>query len=203
MEGSNTGWIWGVIVLIIVVLGGWWVLGTGGGTNETGPIKIGFMGPLTGDAAPYGEAARNVVMLATKEINDAGGVNGRQLDVVYEDDKCTGATATEAADNYLYTVCLNEFLGGTDRVGAFTLSVFEHSFNLSPVNTTCCIYFIERKLYRIAERLSIHGSIAGKWTDYTNLDRAGSVCAAPRTEDPPSAQDHNNECHDAPDPACV
>ena len=61
------------------------------------PIKIGFMGPLSGDAAVYGEPYRNMVELAINEINAAGGVNGAQLVPIYEDAKCNGKDATAAA----------------------------------------------------------------------------------------------------------
>ena len=36
------------------------------------------IGPVTGDAAIYGEAVKNGAELAVKEINEAGGINGAQ-----------------------------------------------------------------------------------------------------------------------------
>ncbi len=65
------------------------------------PIKIGFMGPLSGDAATYGEPFRNIVELAVNEINDAGGVNGPKLVPIYEDSKCNGKDATAAAQKLI------------------------------------------------------------------------------------------------------
>ncbi len=59
--------------------------------------KVGFSFPLTGDAASYGEPARNVVQLAIDEINDIGGVNGKKLEAIFEDDKCNGKDAANAA----------------------------------------------------------------------------------------------------------
>lgn len=41
-----------------------------------GPIKIGFIGPLTGDVASLGSDDHNGVLLKVKEINDAGGIGG-------------------------------------------------------------------------------------------------------------------------------
>src|SRR4051794_40435523 len=49
-------------------------------------IEIGAFGPITGPAAYIGLAGRDGMNLAIKEINAAGGVNGRKLVAVFEDD---------------------------------------------------------------------------------------------------------------------
>ena len=50
-------------------------------------IKIGLVVPLTGDIKTFGESTRNGAMLAIDEVNAAGGINGRKIDVVTTDDK--------------------------------------------------------------------------------------------------------------------
>jgi branched-chain amino acid transport system substrate-binding protein len=49
-------------------------------------ITIGAHGPITGPAAYIGLGGRDGMMLAVKEINAAGGVNGRKIVVAFEDD---------------------------------------------------------------------------------------------------------------------
>jgi branched-chain amino acid transport system substrate-binding protein len=49
-------------------------------------VTIGAFGPITGPAAYIGLAGRDGMALAVKEINAAGGVNGRKINVVFEDD---------------------------------------------------------------------------------------------------------------------
>jgi branched-chain amino acid transport system substrate-binding protein len=49
-------------------------------------ITIGAHGPITGPAAYIGLAGRDGMLLAIKEINAAGGVNGRKIAAVFEDD---------------------------------------------------------------------------------------------------------------------
>ena len=49
-------------------------------------ITIGAHGPITGPAAYIGLAGRDGMLLAAKEINAAGGINGRKIAVVFEDD---------------------------------------------------------------------------------------------------------------------
>jgi branched-chain amino acid transport system substrate-binding protein len=60
------------------------------------PIKVGFIGPLSGGPSLWGQGARNMVEIATKEINEDGGIDGRELQVTYEDGKCTSDGAVAA-----------------------------------------------------------------------------------------------------------
>src|SRR5437870_485955 len=63
---------------------------------ESGPITIGAVLPLTGDAAHWGIPARNGAELAVDEINRAGGVGGRTLALMIEDDRCQPADGIAA-----------------------------------------------------------------------------------------------------------
>ena len=49
-------------------------------------IKIGVFGPLTGDAAAMGSSEKEAVELAVKEKNDAGGIRGKKIEIIYGDD---------------------------------------------------------------------------------------------------------------------
>ena len=51
-------------------------------------IKIGVAGPYTGGAAAYGDNIKAGVSLKIKEINAAGGINGKQVEAVWGDDLC-------------------------------------------------------------------------------------------------------------------
>lgn len=87
-------------------------LNSGGDSGEAGPIKIGFIAPLTGDAATYGEPAKNIVAMAVEEINAAGGVNGQMLEVIYEDGKCNGKDATSAMNKLVTVDQVKAVIGG-------------------------------------------------------------------------------------------
>ena len=57
-----------------------------GSFAKEGVIKIGGIGPLTGDAALYGNAVKYGAELAVKDINAAGGINGYKVEYKMEDD---------------------------------------------------------------------------------------------------------------------
>ena len=53
------------------------------------PLKIGVLAPLTGSAAEGGRDRIQGAKLATEEVNKAGGVLGRPIELVIEDDQST------------------------------------------------------------------------------------------------------------------
>ena len=64
-------------------------------------LKIGFFGDLTGPTFHFGLSAKNGVLLAADEINHAGGINGRQIDIVIEDDKGSPEIASQVTGNLI------------------------------------------------------------------------------------------------------
>jgi branched-chain amino acid transport system substrate-binding protein len=90
-------------------------------TAQTGPIRIGVVTPLSGTYAGIGQQVRWGLDLATKEINAAGGVSGRQVELVYEDSEANPAVAVQKAEK-LFQVNKVDFLTGTVNSGA-TLAV--------------------------------------------------------------------------------
>ncbi|MEJ2709869.1 MAG: ABC transporter substrate-binding protein [Anaerolineales bacterium] len=65
--------------------------------QAAGTIKIGFFSPTTGFAAADGTSALQSAQLAVKMINDEGGVNGSQLELVYYDDAAAPDQASAIA----------------------------------------------------------------------------------------------------------
>ncbi len=61
------------------------------------PIKIGAVLPFSGGVELYGKQAKLGIDLAAKEINAGGGILGRPVEVIYEDDKTDPAAALDAA----------------------------------------------------------------------------------------------------------
>lgn len=66
--------------------------GCGGSSSEQAEKKadafyIGGIGPTTGAAAIYGNAAKNGAQIAIDEINEAGGINGAQIEYNFQDDQ--------------------------------------------------------------------------------------------------------------------
>ena len=58
-------------------------------------IKIGVMGPLTGNVSVYGQAVVNGASLYLKQVNANGGINGKQIEILTEDEQ---GDATQAVN---------------------------------------------------------------------------------------------------------
>lgn len=58
------------------------------------PLRIPVVSPYAGQLATFGEGVKNGALLAGEELNAAGGIKGRKVEIVLEDDQCA---ATEAA----------------------------------------------------------------------------------------------------------
>jgi branched-chain amino acid transport system substrate-binding protein len=67
------------------------------GEEESTEIKIGVAGAHTGDLAPYGIPTVHAVELYVEKINEAGGIDGKLITLVIEDDQCAPEIATNTA----------------------------------------------------------------------------------------------------------
>ena len=73
------------IVVPIILLGCLLINLTGcGGAKDT--IKIGLQGPMTGDYAYEGKGFQNALNMLVEQVNAAGGINGKQVELIVEDD---------------------------------------------------------------------------------------------------------------------
>jgi branched-chain amino acid transport system substrate-binding protein len=68
---------------------------------ETQGIQIGFFGALTGPQATFALSGRNGVRMAFEEINRAGGVLGKQIELLVEDDRNEPAEAASAVSKLI------------------------------------------------------------------------------------------------------
>lgn len=88
---------------------------------QSTPLRIGVVTPLSGTYAGIGQQVKWGLDLATKEINAAGGVMGRQIELIYEDEEANPAVAVQKAEK-LFQVSKVDFLTGTVNSGS-TLAV--------------------------------------------------------------------------------
>lgn len=94
-----------VIIVVIALFGGLSFTGQFLAQKEfvliQEPIIIGVQTVLSGDAAVYGEYGRKGITLAVEEINSVGGVNGKKLVLIYEDDAADPSKAINALEKLL------------------------------------------------------------------------------------------------------
>jgi branched-chain amino acid transport system substrate-binding protein len=87
--------------IVVTVVFGLVALSPSPAHAQAKPIKIGHVVPLTGEAAEAGRYQKQGAELAAEKINASGGVNGRKLVVVVEDDQTTNPGAVAALQKLL------------------------------------------------------------------------------------------------------
>ncbi|GAA4226222.1 branched-chain amino acid ABC transporter substrate-binding protein [Actinomadura meridiana] len=75
--------------------------GSGGSSGGSGAIRIGVPAPLSGDSASAGQDILAAAKVAAAEINKAGGVDGRDVEIVEADDQCSAQQGAQAAQKLL------------------------------------------------------------------------------------------------------
>lgn len=90
-----------LVVMVVLLSVGLLLTGCGGdkakpAAQASNEIKIGGNFELTGGVANFGKQTSNGILLAFKEINAAGGVNGKQLKLIMADNKSEPAEAVNA-----------------------------------------------------------------------------------------------------------
>jgi branched-chain amino acid transport system substrate-binding protein len=129
-----------------------------------GPIKVGAISPNTGALAAYGAAVSNGIDLAVAEINAAGGVLGRPLQVTHMDDKFD---ATEGANafNKLLSDGVCAVIGSvTSGITAGLASLADASgmLLLTPTATADTVTEGYKGIFRACYKDSFQGLVAAK-----------------------------------------
>ena len=102
--------IW-LIVAIVVIAGIWW--GVSRRPTEEEVIKIGAILDLSGPAASDNAKIKKGIEVALEEINSGGGIKGRKIELVWEDDKCDPKEGVSAFHKLMSSYKFPVIIGGS------------------------------------------------------------------------------------------
>ncbi len=144
-------------------------------------IKLGTIAPRTGSLASFGIAATNGANLAVKEINEAGGINGQQIEVINTDDQsdpteCLNAFNSLVSDGVGLIVgsvtsgCTSAITGAANEEGVVMIA---------PSATADSITTEDDYVFRACYADSFQGAIAAAYAAQSGYTSVGVVyCAA-------------------------
>lgn len=162
MQNKKGLWIFAAILIVL----GFIFFSTGGDRSsqneqELGVIKIGTIGPLTGDAATYGVAMQKAYDFAVAQINEQGGVDGRVIELIHEDAKCNGTDATTATQKLLNVDQVRIILGtcSGEMLAAAQLTQVARALLVSPTATSPDITNAGDLVYRTYPSDAFDGSL--------------------------------------------
>lgn len=113
--------------------------GSGGGSADSGPIKIGMVTPLTGPYAPLGTGDKAAAEQEVKKINAAGGILGRKVELTVVDDKSevpqsVAAYNKMAADRSYSAILSSANVSASTAIGPSAVSTKTPTLTLGPVS---------------------------------------------------------------------
>jgi branched-chain amino acid transport system substrate-binding protein len=103
--------------------------------KEEKEIKIGAILPLTGSAAPYGLNAQRGIQMALDEINSKGGINGKMIEVIFEDSKTDPKESVTALQKLVQANKIRYIIGDVNSSGVLAMAPIaerNHIVLLSP-----------------------------------------------------------------------
>jgi branched-chain amino acid transport system substrate-binding protein len=136
--------------------------------QAAGPMTIGCAGPFTGPNAAFGEQLRRGTNMAVADMNGAGGLLGRQLAVVFEDD-ASDPNQARAAANRLAQRRVPFVLGhfnSSCSIPASEVYAEENILQITPASTNPRLTDRGarfRNVFRTCGRDDQQGAIAGNW----------------------------------------
>ena len=82
-------------------------------TTMQGEVKVGVMQSLTGDLGSYGGPMTDAIKLAAKQVNANGGVLGKQIMILAEDDQTNNVAAVDAVNKLVKVDRVPVIVGAT------------------------------------------------------------------------------------------
>ncbi|MBI5895129.1 MAG: ABC transporter substrate-binding protein [Desulfobacterales bacterium] len=90
--------------------------------QESVPVKVGVVPPLTGTQRNFGEIQKNSFLMGKEEINAAGGIHGRPIELVIEDDQSTIAAGRSAVEKLILQDKVTVLTGGYSSDVTFAMA---------------------------------------------------------------------------------
>lgn len=149
-------------------------------------IKIGYVGPLTGDAISYGVDALNGLKIAVDETNAAGGINGKKIEIIAEDGRCNAADATSAAQKLVNVDKVFAIIGGqcsSETLAMAPITEAQKVIVVSPLSSNADISKAGDYVFRVTPSDALKGAPIAAY-----LKKQGSKKVAMISENTPFAQ---------------
>jgi branched-chain amino acid transport system substrate-binding protein len=141
-----------------------------GAGGESGEIVIGYYGDLTGRTSNFGQSTKNGVEMAVDEINKAGGINGRQIKVLSEDDEGrpekAATVVTKLIDQDRVVALVGEVASGNSLAAAPKAQAAKVPM-ISPSSTNPAVTQVGDYIFRVCFIDPFQGEVMAKFAANT------------------------------------
>lgn len=151
------------------VIAGLSMISCGGSGNST--IKVGGVAPLSGGVAVYGVECKNGIDLAIEEINAAGGINGKTLEFICEDDEGDPAKSVNAYKKLVTNDGVEYVIGSLTSgctIALTNLAQNQKILQIAPAATATAVTDAGNYIFRACFIDPFQGRVGGKFA-FENL----------------------------------
>jgi branched-chain amino acid transport system substrate-binding protein len=170
-----------VIAVVIIAIAAWFVFKPGQETSR-GDITIATVGPISGQYAAFGEQMKRGLLMAAADLNASGGVMGRKIVTLVEDDACDPKQAVAAANKVAgqkVKLVAGHYCSGSS-IPASAVYAEEKILQISPASTNPA--FTEdaakkgwKNIFRVCGRDDAQGKVAGEYLAKTFKDKKVAI----------------------------
>lgn len=148
------------------------------GTNDTGTILVGYYGDLTGRTSNFGQSTKNGVEMAVAEINKTGGINGRVIRILSEDDEGrpekAATVVTKLIDQDRVIALIGENTSG-NTLAAAPKAQASHVPMVSPAATTPAVTQVGDYIFRVCFIDPFQGAVMAKFAANTLKAKTAAI----------------------------
>ena len=121
------------------------LVGCGGSSKKEDTIVLGYIGPLTGESALWGEVESNTLKMLVEETNANGGIIGKQIDLKIYDNRGDAVETTNAARKAIQNDGVVAFIGPDSSSGAIALDEVCDEYWIPHITTTGTNYKVTQR----------------------------------------------------------
>ena len=121
------------------------LVGCGGSSKKEDTIVLGYIGPLTGESALWGEVESNTLKMLVEETNANGGISGKQIDLKIYDNRGDAVETTNAARKAIQNDGVVAFIGPDSSSGAIALDEVCDEYGIPHITTTGSNYKVTQR----------------------------------------------------------
>ena len=139
-------------------------------SSKSSTIKLGSIGPLSGQYAVYGGDCKNGIELAVNEINAAGGINGKQIELIAEDDEGAAEKSVSAYKKLVTQNGVKLIIGSLTSGCAIAISPLAQAqkiVQIDPAATAPALTEAGNFVFRACYDDPFQGTVGGKFAAET------------------------------------
>ncbi len=152
--------------------------GPGGTADSGGTIRVGVYGDLSGQTSSFGESTRNGVQMAIDEINAAGGINGRKVEAIVEDDQGQPQQASTVVTKLINQDRVVAILGevaSSNSLAAAPKAQEAKVPMISPSSTNPKVTQVGDYIFRVCFTDDFQGAVAAKFAANTLKAKTAAI----------------------------